>query len=123
MIAPAERGVSLEERKHRRKCFILDSAFATLFEHFAADLKNKSARWRLQGTAVLPSFWKVRAALGASLFNCGTCGLNPAQLRSDLPTEKEPEADAGDTGNHTNPTVHQCKALCGKNKRQADDAA
>jgi hypothetical protein len=37
-----DRGVTLEEQRHQRECFILCSALGTMFDLCAADLKGNS---------------------------------------------------------------------------------
>ena len=53
-----DRGVTLEERRHRRDCFSLCSALGTMFDLCTADLITNLPRLHLQGTTVLPSFRK-----------------------------------------------------------------
>ena len=57
--------MTLEERRHRRECLVLLSALDAMFDLFAADLMNNSARLQVKGAAALPSFRKGYSSIAA----------------------------------------------------------
>src|SRR5687767_15614226 len=53
-----DRGVTLEERRHRRTCSIMGSVLGTMFDLFTAHLRANPPPLHRQGTTASPSFRK-----------------------------------------------------------------